>query len=96
MPHLRIAPAGLAEHLWLVPEKGPARLIEIDDLDLDDGLSDRLEAWCDSYDALFDEGPDPSDRPSAEAEAAWQAEGALLAAALKIALGPDWTVETRL
>ena len=95
MPTLHIAPAGLAQHLWIVPEKGAARLVGPDDLDLGDDLADRLEAWGDAYDAVVDEDAGGAAWPSAEAEAIWRAEGALLAAALKIALGPDWTVESR-
>lgn len=95
MPTLRIAPAGLAQHFWVVPEKGAPAVVGPDDLDLDDDLADRLEAWGDAYDAVVIEDRGGADWPSAEAEAIWRAEGALLAAALKIALGPDWTVESR-
>ncbi|MBB5751509.1 hypothetical protein [Prosthecomicrobium pneumaticum] len=96
MPHLRIAPEGLGRHLFIVPESGAPRAVDLDDLPIGEDLADRLEAWGDAFDATLD-SDDTADPlwPSAEAEAYWRAEGALLAAALKVALGAEWTVESR-
>lgn len=96
MPRLRVAPEGVGLHLWLVPDRKPPQPVEIDDLDLSDALMDRIEAWGDSFDAIFDEAdPSASSFPSAEAEAGWRAEGNQIVMALRDELGEDWDVEAR-
>ncbi|MCX5517649.1 hypothetical protein OSH10_04310 [Kaistia defluvii] len=96
MPQLRISPEGIAEHFWLVPDNKPAFAIEPDDLDLSDDLLDRIEAWGDAFDAVFDPANPPATRfASPEAEIVWRAEGHAIAAAIREELGDDWDVETR-
>lgn len=83
-------------HFWLVPDNKPAHAIEPDDLDLSDDLLDRIEAWSDAFDAVFDpEDPQASRFPSAEAEVVWRAEGQLLVAAIRDELDDDWDIEAR-
>lgn len=96
MPHLRIAPEGVGNHLWIVPEKKPAFPVDLEDLDLSEDLLDRIEAWGDAYDAIYDAAnPAASTFPSPEAEILWRAEGQLIAAAMRDELGDDWEVEAR-
>jgi len=96
MPRLRLAPEGIGLHLWLVPERGGARAVDIDDLDISEELADRIEAWGDAFDAVVDEvEPSATAFPTPEAEVLWLAEGQLIAAALKDELGEDFEIETR-
>jgi hypothetical protein len=96
LPQLRISPEGIAEHFWLVPDNKPAFAIEPDDLDLSDDLLDRIEAWGDAFDAVFDPAnPTETRFASPEAEIVWRAEGHAIAAAIRDELGDEWDVETR-
>lgn len=97
LPHLRISPEGIGSLFWLVPENKPAFAIEPDDLDLSEDLLDRIEVWNDVFDALFDsDDPKASQFPTPQAEAAWRAEGRVLAIAIRDELGEDWEVEAQL
>ncbi|MCX5496876.1 hypothetical protein OSH11_19370 [Kaistia dalseonensis] len=96
MPKLLIAPEGVGEHLWIVPENKPPFPVEIEDLDLSEELMDRIEAWGDAFDAIYDPAhPAGSSFPSAEAEIVWRAEGQLIAAAIRDELDDDWEIETK-
>lgn len=96
MPRLIIAPEAIGLHLFLAPGQKPPRPVEIDDLDISEELADRIEAWGDAFDAVFDEvEPSATTFPTPEAEVLWRAEGQLIAAALKDELGEDWEIETR-
>lgn len=97
MPTLRISPELLGDHLWIVTEKKPAEPIDLDDLGLSDDLADRVEAWGDAFDAIYDaDNPSQSAFPDREAELRWRAEGDAIAAAIREELGPDWRVEIEL
>jgi hypothetical protein len=96
LPRLRISPEGIGTHFWLVPEGKPAVPIEPDDLDLSDDLLDRIEAWSDAFDAIFDPADPKSSRfASAEAEVVWRAEGQMIVAEIRDELDDDWDIETR-
>jgi hypothetical protein len=96
VPRLRISPEGISEHFWLIEDNRPPAVIEPDDLDLSDDLLDRIEAWSDAFDAIFDPADPKSSRfSSAEAEVVWRAEGQMIAAAIRDELDDDWDIETR-
>lgn len=95
---LLIAPAWLGRSgLWLLDAKGRRKPIEAEDVSLSEELADRLEAWMDQFDAIYDEDDEARSRfPDAVQQLAWEAEGAAIAEAVKAELGPGWTVETDL
>lgn len=91
---LLIAPEWLGKSgLWQIDAKGKRKPIDADDLDLSDGLADRLESWMDTFDAIYDEANESASDFTDEAERiAWEAEGAALAASIANELGPDWQI----
>jgi hypothetical protein len=91
---LLIAPEWLGKSgLWQIDAKGKRKPIDADDLDLSDGLADRLESWMDTFDAIYDEANEAASDFADEAERiAWEAEGAALAASIANELGPDWQI----
>jgi hypothetical protein len=95
---LLIAPAWLGQSgLWLIDAKGRRKPVDAEDVGLSDALADRLEAWMDQFDAIYDEDDETRSRfPDAVQQLAWEAEGAAIAAAVAADLGPGWTVETDL
>ncbi|KQU52704.1 hypothetical protein ASG72_07305 [Bosea sp. Leaf344] len=95
---LLIAPAWLGRSgLWLLDAKGRRKPVEAEDVALSEELADRLEAWMDQFDAIYDEDDEARSRfPDAVQQLAWEAEGAAIAEAVKAELGPGWTVETDL
>lgn len=94
MPRLRIAPQWLSEPLWIVPGRGEAEPVDLDDLGLSDDLADRIEEWIDAFDAVLDPvDPEQSRFPDAHAAIAWRREGEAIAAAVRRELGADWQVE---
>lgn len=96
LPRLRISPEGIGQHFWLVSDNKPAVAIEPDDLDLSDDLLDRIEAWSDAFDAIFDPADPKSSRfPSAEAEILWRTEGQMIVAAIRDELEDEWDIEAR-
>jgi len=97
MPKLRIAPRWFSEQLWVVPDRKPAEAVDIDDLGLSDDLADRLEAWFDAFEAIYDaEAPERSAFPDADAERLWRREGDAIVAAIRDELAEDWEVELSL
>ncbi|MFN3674204.1 MAG: hypothetical protein ACK4VM_20060 [Bosea sp. (in: a-proteobacteria)] len=95
---LLIAPAWLGQSgLWLIDAKGRSKPVDAEDVGLSDALADRLEAWMDQFDAIYDEDDESRSRfPDAVQQLAWEAEGAAIAAAVAADLGPGWMVETDL
>lgn len=91
---LLIAPAWLGQSgCWLLDAKGRRKAVEAEDVGLSDDLADRLEAWMDQFDAIYDEDDEARSRfPDAVQQLAWEAEGAAIAEAAKAELGPAWTV----
>ncbi|PZR84077.1 MAG: hypothetical protein DI537_33745 [Stutzerimonas stutzeri] len=91
---LLIAPEWLGRSgLWQVDAKGKRKPVDSDDVGLSDALADRLESWMDAFDAIYDEANEAASDFASDAErAAWEAEGAVLAAAIAAELGPDWHV----
>jgi hypothetical protein len=95
---LVIAPAWLGlSGLWTLGAKGRRKAVDAEDIGLSEDLADRLEAWMDTFDAIYEEDNEARSRfPDAVEQLAWEAEGAALAVAIADELGPDWTVATDL
>jgi len=95
---LLIAPAWLGRSgLWLLDAKGRRKAVDAEDIGLSDDLADRLEAWMDAFDAIYEEDNEARSRfPDAVEQLAWEAEGAAIAEAVAGELGADWTVSTDL
>lgn len=95
---LLIAPAWLGlSGLWTLDAKGRRKAVDAEDLGLSEDLADRLEAWMDAFDAIYEEEQEARSRFPGEAEqCAWEAEGQAIAAAVAAELGPDWTVSADL
>ena len=93
-----IAPAWLGRSgLWTVDAKGRRKAVDADDIGLSDDLADRLEAWMDAFDAIYEEDEEARSRfPSAAEQAEWEDEGAGIAEAIAAELGPGWAVSTDL
>jgi hypothetical protein len=93
--HLLIRPGEPGEPaLWIIGGRGAAQPTDADELGVSDGLGERIEAWLDGFDALFD--PDAPEARAFESEAerrAFVAEGRAIAAACLDELGPGWRVE---
>jgi hypothetical protein len=95
---LLIAPAWLGlSGLWTFDAKGRRKAVDADDIGLSEDLADRLEAWMDAFDAIYEEDNEARSRFPSEAEQrAWEAEGTAIASAVASELGLDWTVSTDL
>ncbi len=92
---LLIAPSWIGRSgLWLTDAKGARREADAEDIGLSEDLADRLEAWMDLFDSIYDEDDEPASAFASPAdEQAWLAEGEAVAAAIASELGPAWTVE---
>lgn len=95
---LLIAPAWLGlSGLWSLDAKGRRTAVDAEDLGLSEELADRLEAWMDEFDAIYEEEHEARSRfPSQTEQRAWEAEGTMIAGLVAAELGPDWTVSTDL
>ena len=95
---LLIAPAWLGlSGLWRLDAKGNRRAVDAEDIGLSEELADRLEAWMDAFDAIYEEDNEARSRfPDAVEQLAWEAEGAVIAKLIADELGPSWTVSTDL
>ena len=91
---LLIAPAWLGlSGLWRLDAKGNRKPVDAEDIGLSDDLADRLEAWMDAFDAIYEEDDEARSRfPDAVEQLAWEAEGAAIATLVTAELGRDWTV----
>lgn len=91
---LLIAPAWLGRSgLWMVDAKGRRKAVDAEDAGLSEGLADRLEAWMDTFDAIYEEDDEARSRfPDAVEQLAWEAEGAAIVEAIRAELGAGWTV----
>jgi hypothetical protein len=91
---LLIAPAWLGQSgLWTQDAKGRRSAVDAEEIGLSEDLADRLEAWMDAFDAIYDEdAPERSRFPDAVGQLAWEAEGAAIVAAIRDELGSGWTV----
>ncbi|QEL25376.1 hypothetical protein FQV39_24370 [Bosea sp. F3-2] len=92
---LLIAPEWLGRSgLWQIDAKGKRKAVDAEDIGLSEELGDRLEAWMDAFDAIYDEDdPTASDFANQVERMAWEAEGHALAHAIADALGSGWTVQ---
>lgn len=95
---LLIAPAWLGlSGLWTLDGKGRRKAVDAEDVGLSGDLADRLEAWMDAFDAIYEEDNEARSRfPDAVEQMAWEAEGSALAVAIADELGDGWTVTTDL
>lgn len=95
---LLIAPAWLGlSGLWRLDAKGNRKPVDAEDIGLSEDLGDRLEAWMDAFDAIYEEDNEARSRfPNAVEQLAWEAEGAVIASLIADELGPDWTITTDL
>lgn len=91
---LLLAPEWLGlSGLWQIDAKGKRKAVDAEDVGLSEELADRLEAWMDTFDAIYDEDePATSDFGDAVERLAWEAEGAALAHAIGGELGTGWEV----
>lgn len=91
---LLIAPEWLGmSGLWQLDAKGRRKPVDAEELGLSEALADRLEAWMDCFDAIYDEDdPAASDFGDAVAALAWEAEGHALAQTIAGELGAGWEV----
>lgn len=91
---LLIAPEWLGRSgLWQIDAKGKRKAVDAEDIGLSEALGDRLEAWMDAFDAIYDEdAPEASDFTDQVERMAWEAEGHALAHAISGELGPGWDV----
>jgi hypothetical protein len=91
---LVIAPEWLGRSgLWQIDAKGKRRAVDAEDIDLSEALADRLEAWMDSFDAIYDEANEAASDFGSEAERLeWEAEGLAIARAIAAELGSGWQV----
>ena len=65
--------------------------MDAEDVGLSEELADRLEAWMDAFDAIYDEDePAASDFADQVERIAWEAEGHALVHAVAAELGPGW------
>lgn len=89
--HVRLMPEWLGQSgLWLADAQGAFDASDAEEIGLSDDLADRLEAWMDEFDSIFDEdNPAASCFASATAFSAWKAEGEAIAKAIRTELGPD-------
>ena len=92
---LLIAPEWLGRSgLWQIDAKGKRKAVDAEDVGLSEELADRLEAWMDAFDAIYDEDdPVASDFTDQVAHMAWEAEGHALAHAIAGELGPGWSIQ---
>lgn len=95
---LLIAPAWLGlSGLWIIDARGNRRAVDAEDVGLSEDVADRLEAWMDTFDAIYEEDDEARSRfPDAVEQMAWEAEGAALAVAIALELGSDWEVSADL
>ncbi|MDP3256984.1 MAG: hypothetical protein Q8S58_07535 [Bosea sp. (in: a-proteobacteria)] len=95
---LLIAPAWLGlSGLWTLDAKGRRKATDAEDLGLSEDLADRLEAWMDAFDAIYEEEQEARSRFPSEAEQrVWEAEGHAITAAVAAELGAGWSVSADL
>lgn len=91
---LIIAPEWLGRSgLWTLDAKGKRRPADAEDVGLSEEFADRLEAWMDAFDAIYDEENESRSAFSSEVERlAWEAEGGALVHAAAAELGSAWMV----
>lgn len=91
---LIIAPEWLGRSgLWTLDGKGKRKPADAEEVGLSEAFGDRLEAWMDAFDAIYDEDDEAASAFADEVERlAWEAEGAALAHAAAAELGAAWTV----
>jgi hypothetical protein len=95
---LLIAPAWLGlSGLWRLDAKGSRKPVDAEDIGLSEDLADRLEAWMDMFDSIYDEDDETRSRfANAVEQLGWEAEGMAIASLIVDELGPNWTVTTDL
>lgn len=95
---LLIAPAWLGQSgIWTLDARGRRRATDAEEIGLSDALADRLEAWMDAFDAIYEEDQEARSRfPTPEEQDAWEREGVGIVAAIRAELGPNWTVDADL
>jgi len=95
---LLMAPAWLGlSGLWRLDAKGNRQAVDADEIGLSEDLADRLEAWMDAFDAIYEEDNEARSRfPDQVEQLAWEAEGVVIAGLIAAELGSGWTVSTDL
>lgn len=91
---LLLAPEWLGlSGLWQIDAKGKRKAVDAEDVGLSEELADRLEAWMDAFDAIYDEDePGASDFGDTVERLAWESEGVALVHAIAGELGAGWEV----
>ncbi|MGX5734962.1 hypothetical protein [Bosea thiooxidans] len=92
---LLVAPEWLGRSgLWQIDAKGRRKAVDAEDVGLSEELGDRLEAWMDAFDAIYDEDDaESSDFANEVDRLAWEAEGHALAETIAAELGAGWEVQ---
>ena len=92
---LLIAPEWLGlSGLWQIDAKGRRKAVDAEDVGLSEELGDRLEAWMDAFDAIYDEDDAAASDFANEVERlAWEAEGHALAKTIAAELGAGWAIQ---
>ncbi|MDX3810467.1 MAG: hypothetical protein QHC89_29270 [Bosea sp. (in: a-proteobacteria)] len=92
---LLIAPEWLGRSgLWEIDAKGRRKPVDAEDVGLSEELGDRLEAWMDAFDAIYDEDAAASSDFANEVDRlAWESEGHALAETIAAELGSGWDVQ---
>jgi hypothetical protein len=89
-----LAPEWLGKSgLWQLDARGRRKPVDAEEIGLSEALADRLEAWMDAFDAIYDEDdPAASDFGDAVERLAWEAEGHALAHVIAAELGAGWEI----
>jgi hypothetical protein len=98
--HLKLAPQWLPpayigqSGLWLRDLDGDYIECSPEDAGLSEALGDRIEAWMDDFDALYDaDSPEKSRFLTLDAYSTWREEGEAIAGLIRTAIGPGGLVE---
>lgn len=90
---IKLMPDYECSPLWWDGEPGRMGDIDPEEIGLDAALKADLFAWADRYDATLDQDYPPDSKFATEADfAQFVADGEALAARVRAALGPDWSV----
>jgi hypothetical protein len=90
-----VAPAWLGQSgLWLTDAKGKRKPVDAEDVGLSEALADRLEAWMDEFDAIYDEDNESASVfPDEVQRIKWEAEGVAITHAISVELGAKTLVQ---
>lgn len=90
-----VAPVWLGQSgLWLTDAKGRRKPVDAEDIGISEALADRLEAWMDEFDSIYNEGSESASVFSDEVQRIkWEAEGVAITHAISVEVGNDRLVQ---